>query len=955
MTLSPIRARDRIVDDICRRAVTEGGMLCMVTGFAGTGKTWLLRKIGERMFPTSPVAFATADEFEKDAPYSFVERLMSTGLAPFRVIDVHRSPIDIARESVAEFAERDRPELQTIIVDDAQWIDVESRLVLRYMVPRIMGLGVFIVVAGRLPDIEAAPVSFFADLAESAPHGENIVLEPLSVEEIQALAVDVLGASISPFTAETLRNATGGSFLSVDSIFRRITPQERNKLHLLWDIPIRGVDPVHNPLLAPVFELPDPARLAVEIVSCADTELAPHVVREVAARLDEVVDIEPAVTASVLTESGFGSTVATRHSLIAHAVRQTLPRERAQAIYRALAPSAHGFRRMWYTLSGATEWNAELASAVEEFVTDAVRARNFEAVNDVMRRRLDIADGEARTSLLIHLALLNMQNKTVYSVLDLIDEFEALPPSAVRECFILTIFAHRKDQEFPVHRLAEFLAVPTDSPEERTLQAYAAFLEVIEIIRSQDFSDLGAAIDQAQAMIARAPRHPDEVDNPAMRWMVAPTLCSLVLEAFRMLQLVLELDAATISGRLDEFEPRVLGLEPSSYKIDALTPLAVVAMTIGEIERARRLSGVGVDLLETVRKPWAAGTMRLIHAHAFSLTGSLDEAAELVVAATESSGSTIDVETRLPLSGLQAWLNAARGVPDFIDLEAQTHRQTAMSWQPYAADMVITASCERARAHGDPDGVVAASSPQKVRNLQGTQRGFLSYRAHALIDLERFDEARELIEAIDAAQGQGWQPYWGSVDWLRARLVAAECAAARFEVDGAIGRDSVSAGGRDSESAGGRADKGKAVAEAERHFDAALGDDRFPLPRALTLRDYGIFLIGLGDRDRARSALDHALAIVRRIGAEAYAPGIVEALGTVAKMGENLVGTLTARELEIGRLLARGRSNQEIAAELFVSPATVRYHVSNVLRKLQLKRRSEVAKVFLDAGETVAR
>lgn len=941
MTLSPIRARDRLVDDICRRAVTEGGMLCMVTGFAGTGKTWLLRKIGERMFPTSPVAFATADEFEKDAPYSFVERLMSTGLAPFRVIDVHRSPLDVARESVAEFAERARPELQTIIVDDAQWIDVESRLVLRYMVPRVMGLGIFIVVAGRLPDIEAAPVSFFADLAQSAPHGENVVLEPLSVEEIQALAVDVLGASISPFTAETLRNATGGSFLTIDSIFRRITPQERNKLHLLWDIPIRGVDPVHNPLLAPVFELPDPARLAVEIVSCADTELAPHVVREAADRLGETVEIEPAVTASVLTESGFGSTVATRHSLIAHAVRQTLPRKRAQAIYRALAPSAHGFRRMWYTLSGATEWNAELAAAVEAFVTDAVRARNFEAVNDVMRRSLDIADGEARTSLLIHLALLNMQNKTVYSVLDLAGEFETLPPSAVRECIILTIFAHRKDQEFPLPRLAEFLAVDSADPDVRTLQSYSAFLEVIEVIRSRDFSDLAAAIDQAQAMIARAPADPAEVGDPALRWMVVPEECSLVLETYRLLQVVLEADAATVSAKLDELVPRVLDLEPSSHKVDALTPLAVVAMTIGEITRARRLAGIGVDLLETVIKPWAAGTVRLLHAHATSLTGSLDEATELVVAATESSGSTIDVETRLPLSGLQAWLNAARGVPDFIDLEAQTHRQTAMSWQPYAADMVITASCERARAHGDPEGVVTASSPQKVRSLDGTQRGFLSYRAHALIDLGRLDEARELVEEIDAAQGRGWQPYWGSVDWLRARLVVAEHSSPKFEID-------------ESGAATSAEDSAPGIAEAQRHFDAALSDERFPLPRALTLLDYGRFLAALGRRDRARSALDHALAIVRRIGAEAYAPVIVDTLSTVSQMGQDLLSTLTNRELEISRLLAQGRSNQEIATQLFVSTATVRYHVSNVLRKLQLKRRSEVAQLFHGSGAPAA-
>jgi DNA-binding NarL/FixJ family response regulator len=55
---------------------------------------------------------------------------------------------------------------------------------------------------------------------------------------------------------------------------------------------------------------------------------------------------------------------------------------------------------------------------------------------------------------------------------------------------------------------------------------------------------------------------------------------------------------------------------------------------------------------------------------------------------------------------------------------------------------------------------------------------------------------------------------------------------------------------------------------------------------------------------------------------------------------------LTSREWEILELLGQGLSTEDIAARLFVSPSTVRVHVSAILRKLRVKSRDEAVRIF---------
>ena len=68
---------------------------------------------------------------------------------------------------------------------------------------------------------------------------------------------------------------------------------------------------------------------------------------------------------------------------------------------------------------------------------------------------------------------------------------------------------------------------------------------------------------------------------------------------------------------------------------------------------------------------------------------------------------------------------------------------------------------------------------------------------------------------------------------------------------------------------------------------------------------------------------------------------VLDALKGVSATAE----ALSAREIEVLKLLAEGMSNKEIGAALFISATTAKFHISNILRKLKVSRRAEAVYV----------
>ncbi|WP_309081143.1 response regulator transcription factor [Zhihengliuella sp.] len=95
-------------------------------------------------------------------------------------------------------------------------------------------------------------------------------------------------------------------------------------------------------------------------------------------------------------------------------------------------------------------------------------------------------------------------------------------------------------------------------------------------------------------------------------------------------------------------------------------------------------------------------------------------------------------------------------------------------------------------------------------------------------------------------------------------------------------------------------------------------------------------------------------AVVRVAGGDAvFSPRlagfVLDAFGTGAAVSaDEDLDLLSARELEVMRLIARGYSYKEVAKDLFISVKTVETHVSSVLRKLQLSNRHELTRWAVD-------
>ncbi|MEV5438061.1 AAA family ATPase [Streptomyces sp. NPDC052682] len=308
--------------------------------------------------------------------------------------------------------------------------------------------------------------------------------------------------------------------------------------------------------------------------------------------------------------------------------------------------------------------------------------------------------------------------------------------------------------------------------------------------------------------------------------------------------------------------------------------------------------------MEQSAKPRTGGLLRLAHL-AFD-RGDLAEAARHLNAARSCFGTHDPMpQYTLPMSCLAIGLAAAEG--RLADARAELLTVLAAGFPPglqrYGWPLLLTATTAEADALADP--AAEAGRPDIL------------------------DRIRQAAKTLAAGV-----PVWQAYDqWLRAELLRAEGRPSPGEWTAAV----------------------TALEPLERPYD--LARVRYRLAEALLAS-------GAGEDERARATelLRLAGAVADHLGARPLADAAAQlaqrARLPVGRAPEPVLAPadpaealgLTSRERDVLRLVAAGRTNRQIAEELFISPKTASVHVSNILAKLGVAGRGEAAAVAHRVG-----
>lgn len=898
----------------------RGRSALLLEGEIGIGKTTLWRngveRARERSYrvlaatpaaPETQLAYAALrdllddvfDEIEADLP---APQRRALAVALLRAAPRGRPP---GQEAVAagflgalRAAARASPVL--VALDDSQWLDPPSALVIAFAARRLRDSPIALLLAVRTGQ-DVPPLGF-----ELPPELEQLQLGPLSVGALHQLLLGRLAIVLARPTLRAVHELSGGNpFFALE--IARALPEDARALGAVPRLPVPST--LRELLDARIAALPPDTQQALAAAAVLGEPVLPAIAavtgRDAAEALEPAIDDGVALLAE-------GERVRFAHPLLAAAAYEAVDVRRRRGLHAAAAASAADPEaRARHLALAATGRSAAIADALDEAASHA----------------------RARGSPLAAASLLELAS--------------ALTPAAAakaarrRKAEAAYHYFEAGDSRLAQRLLGELVARLPAGPER------ARALERLARVRSYDEQGGAAGLyvqaiseaDGDKMVLARAhagvaecwcrlrERLADAVEHATLAAGLAHELGdeALVAEALGSKLLAeLYLGRESAAGTVRESLEFQSATDDRRVLVQPFLVVWLYSWWTEDFQRARD------GLLELFRRAEDLGDesslpyILVLLGHVELQLGELDSAAARAAAGgelAEQAGQRTFLAYNVATTGL---VDAVRG-------RAQSAREAAheaLELVPETGGRTAERTALAALGHlalslDDPGETVRRLEPvvAGVRSAglaePSTMRFVIDY-VEALLALGRIDEATRELDTYES----------DAVRLSRHAALAntARCRGLLAAVDGDF-------------------------AGAVDWFERALEEhERVPLPldRARTLLALGTTRRRAKHKRAARESLEQALAIFEHLGARLWAE---KARAELRRIGGRIAhhDELTASERRVAELTAAGKTNREVAAELFVTVHTVEKALTRVYRKLGVRSRAELARLFAES------
>jgi DNA-binding CsgD family transcriptional regulator len=807
-----------------------------------------------------------------------------------------------------------------VLLDDLQWSDGATLELLAALGPTLDEVPMLVVAAYRSDGLPRDHmVRWLRNELRRGGRLDELVLAPLDHAATEQLLAELLPGSPSPSLVRALHDRTEGVPFFLEELARALLISGRLlagprgfELGGNGEVPVP--DTVRDAVLMSASQLSDHARAAAEAAAVAGQAFDLQIVGE----LSTESGLTELIRQGLIREDG-GGRAAFRHSLSWEAFYADVPWLRRRALHLRVAEALEARGR--HSMEIATHWlGAREAGRAREVLIRA--ARESEAVyayrdaTSAGRQALELWHGDeeagGRIELLERYARCTELAGQLAEAVRAWRELTAIRSSrgeslafadAQRRLAAVHELSGDREAAFAARRVAvrELTANgrPADAAVERLAMANhrrigAKYSEAIELATAAGEEATRAERHdlRARAMglegVARAKRGDFEEGLQTVRTGLALALehdlTAVAAELYQRLGMVLY-DSADYR-RAEEALDTALGLcrtdGDAATEVACVTCLVYVLRERGEWSRAGELSR---ELIAADNAAWVAeGLLGVIH----GFQGKLASARRMLASSLATSAPAGHYHMWVDTTAGLAYIAAAEGAHD----EAAEHCRMLLGrwedsedhhfsiWGLHWAAAFLARSGDRAGTHDCVQALTQISSSTGHAYALGALAHAIGETA--LLEGDSETGAEQLTRAVEIYRG----------------------------------------------------------------LDV-------PFERAQVELRAGVALAAVSERESALERLGDAYRTARRLGARPLAS---EAAREVAALGESVTrrlgsraaaetegAGLTRRELEVVRLIAIGRTNREVARELFVSPRTVDMHVRNILRKLDCRSRVEAA------------